>query len=150
MLFAEERDQIAYVLMGDRFYKIDQFESWLIGEEVKRFVFSPDSTLLGWITGHEVWTMAIRDNLYQPQRRAGERAMLTRFSGTLEDIAWHQNGAYFFLKFSTGAARLVEVDSRGGSNQYVFFEQSDGDWWYNQGLNKIVRWEDKNLALLSF
>ncbi|MDO8495339.1 MAG: PEGA domain-containing protein [bacterium] len=147
----EERDRVVYTLIGDRLYKIDQADSLLIGDKVVKFSFSPDNGLLGWITGHEAWTLATKDNLYQPQRRVGEREMLTRFSGTLEDLTWHQNGAHLILKFNTGASLLAEIDLRGGSNQYNLLQGSLGNrWQYNQTLNKIVQWKNGNLVLVSY
>lgn len=148
----EDAHNKLYFLVGNRFYAADQIESTLISSGVRAFAISPDRYLMGWITDQEVWTMGIKDNLYQPPRLTGEKERLWQSPAILKSLAWHRDSAYLFLKRTTLSSVLIEVDIRGGINQYPLFEKSETEsvWRYNNGLNKIVRFGEGVITFLTY
>lgn len=148
----EDAHNKLYFLAGENLYTADQTESVLIRSGVRAFAISPDRYLMGWITDREVWTMGLRDKLYQPQRLVGEEERLWQSSDVLKDFAWHRDSAHLFLKGATSSPVLAEVDIRGGVNRHSLWEESEKEsvWRYNGELNKVVRFSGGEIVFLSY
>lgn len=149
LLKVEDANNQLYFLAGDKLYSTNALETKLLAEGVKKFMISPDRYLLGWITTKEVWTMGLKENLYQPQRKVGESERLITSSSTFQDLFWHKDSGHLFLD-TNQAAILIETDTRGGANQFPLFEGENLRWRYNSNLDKILQFKDGRLVLLSY
>lgn len=144
----DANDQL-YFLAGDKLYSTNTLETRLLAEGVKKFAISLDRYLLGWMTAQEVWIMGLKENLYQPQRKAGESKRLFTTSAILQDLAWHKDSGHLFLD-TNQAAILIETDTRGGANQFPIFEGGNLRWRYHSNLDQILQFKDGRLVLLNY
>lgn len=144
----DAHDQL-YFLAGGFLYATNQMATNLLAQEVKSFAISPDRYLLGWITAREVWTVGLKENLYQPQRHIGEKEKLLTTNDFLQNIAWHRDGRYLFLAREQSPI-LVEIDMRGDINQYPLFRGDSALWRYNSNLDKILQFKNEQLVLWSY
>ncbi len=149
ILKVEDANNQLYFLTGDQLYSTNAVETVRLAQGVKKFMISPDRYLLGWITAQEVWTVGLKENLYQPQRKGGESEQLTVALDILQDFFWHRDSGHLFLN-TKQTALLIETDKRGGANLNSLFDGSNVLWRYNVSLDKILQFKDGRLLLLSY
>lgn len=145
----EDANDQLYFLIGNQLFATNIVATLLLADGVKKFAISPDRYLLGWITDNEVWTVGLKENLYQPQRKVGESERLITLSNILQNLAWHKDSGHLFLD-TKQAAILMETDIRGGINQYPIFKEDNLHWRYSADLDKILQFKDGRLILWSY
>ncbi len=89
-------------------------------EPVKNLRFSPDSKKLVYFNNYEIWILFLEQIYNQPQREAGEKVFLTRFSEKINEIFWYTN---HYLVFDVGdKIKIIEIDNRDKINIVDFAE----------------------------
>ncbi|MBI2057959.1 MAG: carboxypeptidase regulatory-like domain-containing protein [Candidatus Yanofskybacteria bacterium] len=110
------------------------------------FSISSDGSSVVWVTSHEVWVSWNKDINYQPVRKAGEKKLVTRLSGSVKKVYWHKNGSHVFLRL--GAEFLMlETDTRGGINTNTIYGNLGAKdiVWYDSDLDRIFKYQNSGL-----
>jgi len=69
-----------------------------------------------WWTRNELWVLWVRDTDYQPYHVAGDRELVTRWSVPIVKAAWFRDRDHIVVDLGDGQYRVVETDTRGGTN----------------------------------
>ncbi len=103
-----EENDILYIFDGNK----KSFQK--LFEPVKNFKFSPDSQKLVYFNDYEIWVLFLGKKYDQPQKEAGEKLFITRFSEKIDEIFWYTN---HYLIFNAGdKIKIVEIDDRDKIN----------------------------------
>ena len=96
---------------------------------------SPDFNKILYLGNFEIWIFFLKDNLNQPQKKAGEKVFLTRFSEKIKDCFWLNSG---YLIFNTDSKlKIAEIDDRDRINIYDLKDFENPKIFFN-GNNKKV------------
>lgn len=97
-------------------YSFDQnlksFEKFF--EPVKNLELSPDLQKIAYSNENEIWVLFLKEQNGQPQRKAGERLFLTRFSEKINKVFW-LNSHYLLLDLGQ-TIKVMEIDDRDQLN----------------------------------
>ena len=114
-------------------------------EPVKDFKVSPDSQKIVYSSESEIWVLFVENNDQAPQRKAGEKIFLTRFSEKIGDIFWLNSD---YLIFNTGnRIKISEIDNRDRLNIYDLGEFENPKILWNQNEKKLYVLSQKNLFI---
>ncbi len=69
-----------------------------------------------WWTRNELWVLWTRDTNYQPYHVAGDRELVSRWSVPIAKAAWFRDRDHIVVDLGGGTYRVVETDTRGGTN----------------------------------
>ena len=111
---ADLRDEASRSLAG-AFSKIDTATSLLIGSGAKGYMPSDNGDRMLWWTRNELWVVWVRSTDYQPYHVAGDRELVTRWSVPITKAAWFRGRDHIVVNLS-GSYRVIETDTRGGTN----------------------------------
>jgi len=102
-------------------------------EPVKNFKFSPDSQKLVYFNDYEIWVLFLGKKYDQPQKEAGEKLFITRFSEKIDEIFWYTN---HYLIFNAGdKIKIAEIDDRDKINIVDLAEFKEPEiFWGNKKL----------------
>lgn len=85
-----------------------------IQEGFSHMLASPDGRKIALANNSELWVYYLENQQEQPQRQAGDRIFLTRFSQKVENLSWLDS---HHILFSVGnTIKVTETDNRGGLN----------------------------------
>ncbi len=87
-----------------------------IATGVLGFAPSDNGDRVLWWTRNELWVRWTRDTDYQPYRVAGDRELVTRWSVPISRAAWFRDRDHIVVDLGGGTYRVVETDTRGGTN----------------------------------
>lgn len=75
---------------------------------------SSDKIKLVEVNDYEIWILFLKEQFEQPQRKAGEKVFLTRFSEKIDRVFWLNND---YLIFNVGnKIKVAEIDDRNRIN----------------------------------
>lgn len=101
---------------GQTLYKLNPdlkiFEKFFEG--LNRLELSPDAKKLLLVSDYEFWLFFLDNDTEQPQRRAGDKIILSRLSDKIKDCFW-LNYAYFGF-FAGDKIKISEIDDRDKLN----------------------------------
>jgi WD40 repeat protein len=84
-------------------------------ESVNSVKLSPDGKKMLVVSDHEIWVLFLQDESTQPQRKTGDKILLTRLSDRIENCFW-LNYAYLAIFDSGKKLRISEIDDRPSTN----------------------------------
>lgn len=143
-----EEDDTLYIFDGDK----KSFQKLL---RIKNFKFSTDSKKLAYFDSHEIWVLFLEYKIEQPQKQAGEKLFITRFSEEIDELFWYTN---HYLIFNVGdKIKIAEIDDRDRINIVELAEFSSvaksyggsSEAFGEGGKNPKIFWADKKLYILS-
>lgn len=108
-------------------------------EDIRDFKISPNAKKLVYYSNSEIWILFLKDDLVQPQRKAGEKILLSRLSEKINDILW-LNSDYLLLNIGN-KIKITEIDNRDKINTYDLAEFENPQIFFNK--------TDKKLYILS-
>lgn len=122
---------VLYIFNKDNLF----FEEFF--KPVKGFSFSPDGSKLVYFNEHEIWIMSLEKKYEQPQKEAGEKTFINRFSEKIDNLFWLTN---YYLIFNTeDKIKICETDDRNQINNINLIEIK----------NPKIFFFDKKLYILS-
>ena len=124
-----EENDILYIFNGNK----KSFQK--LFEPVKNFKFSPDSQKLAYFNDYEIWVLFLGKKYDQPQKEAGEKLFITRFSEKIDEVFWYTN---HYLIFNTGdKIKIAEIDDRDRINIVDLTEFKEPKIFWNQNNKKL-------------
>ncbi len=100
--------EILYQLNPD----LKSFENFFEG--IQDLKISPDSKKIVLLSDYEIWILFLKDEMVQPQRKAGERIFLMRLSEKIKNCFWLNSD---YLAFNVGnKIKISEIDNRDKIN----------------------------------
>lgn len=104
-------------------------------QQISEGKLSPDTKKLVYLAGTEIWVQFLKDELGQPQKEAGERLLIARFSEKIDDIYWLTS---HYLVFNTGdKIKIAEIDDRDKINIIDFAEFKKPKIFFSQPNKKL-------------
>ena len=102
-------------------------------ESIKDLKLSHDSQKIAYLNNYEIWVLFLEKKYEQPQKEAGEKLFITRFSEKIDDIFWYTN---HYLIFNIGdKIKVVEIDDRDKINIVDLAEFKEPKiFWSNKKL----------------
>lgn len=99
-------------------------------DDLSNLRLSPDGRKLVYYSDNEIWILFL-DNIYSaPQRQAGEKIFLTRFSEKIGNVFWLNSD---YLIFDVGnKIEISEIDNRDHLNVYDIGEFSNPQIFWSQ------------------
>lgn len=86
-----------------------------LDQDVLGYVIDPKQDHLAWWTDHEVFVLWLKDSNRQPFHLVGERELITRVGTSIKQVTWFPDEYHLVIE-TTNAYRIVEIDTRGGTN----------------------------------
>ncbi len=129
--------EILYQLNPD----LKSFEKFFEG--IQDLKISPDSKKIVLLSDYEIWILFLKDEMIQPQRKAGEKVFLMRLSEKIKNCFWLNSD---YLVFNVGnKIKISEIDNRDKINVIEIKPPTNNSGGVEIFWNKI----DKKLYLLS-
>jgi len=132
-----KRDESLYYLNPENHLLEQIFNS------VKTVKFSEDMKKIIVSTSNQIWLFYIEEEQEQPQRKVGEKILLTGFPDEINNIFWLNN---FYIIFQTkDSIKIAEIDNRSRVNlmEFTTFPSSSISW--SQKQKTLLVLSEKNL-----
>ncbi len=124
-----EAGQILYLLNPEA----KSFENFF--EPARDLKLSPDGKKIVYFSDYEIWILFTQDIFEQPQKKAGQKLFLTRFSEKIGDVFWLNSD---YLVFSSGnKIKISEIDDRDKINIYDLGEFTNPTIKFTPADNKL-------------
>ena len=108
-------------------------------EGINSLKISPDFKKIVYFSDFEIWILFLQEKFDQPQKEAGEKLFLTRFSEKINQVFWYTS---HYLIFNIGEKiKIAEIDERDRINIVDLAEFENPEIFFNQ--------IDKKLYILS-
>ncbi len=119
-------------------------------EKIKSLKISPDNKKIAYFSKHEIWILFLDDKNNPPQKKSGDKILLTRLSETITDAFWLNDN---YLIFSTeDIIKISETDDRDKLNIINILETkklpqngSLSEIFWNQSDKKLYLLKEKTL-----
>lgn len=135
-IFLLEND-VVYFLNKDS----EKFEK--LFEGIENLEISPDFKKIVYFSDHEIWILFLEEILDQPQKKAGEKLFLTRFSEKIDKVFWYTS---HYLIFNVGNnIKVAEVDDRDRINIVDLAEFKEPKIFFNEVGKKLYVLDGRNL-----
>ncbi len=93
----------------------------LLEENVQEVKFSNDNKKLLYSTPTEVWVYYLEDILIQPNKKAGEKELITRLSQKIETVLWYPETNEHIIFAVNQTVKIIELDDRDYRNAHDLF-----------------------------
>jgi len=104
-------------------------------EPVKEIQLSPDQKRLAYRSDSEAWVLFLKENTSMPQRKAGDKVFLLRFSEPIKEFFWLDSD---YLIFNVnGTIKIAEIDDRDKVQVFNIGIFNDSKMFFNQLDKKI-------------
>ncbi len=97
----------------------------LIDQRTKGAQFSRDSNKLLFYSDSEISVYYLQDDSSQPQKKAGEKELITRLSQKIKQAVWYFPTNYHILFLTKDAVEIIELDSRPPINNHLITNKGE-------------------------
>jgi len=112
-------------------------------EKIKGLKISPDSDKIVYFSDFEIWILFLKEQYNQPQKLAGEKLFIARFSEKIDEISWFNS---HYLVFNSGnKIKITEIDDRDRINIVDLAEFKKPKIFFNQTDKKLYLFSEGNL-----
>ena len=116
-------------------------------DSIKNLKLSPDYKKIVYFSDSEAWIMFLTDIHNQPDRKAGDKVFINRFSEKIDDILW-LNDNYLALSVN-GKIKISEIDDRDKINIIDFNEFTTDNGKQELKIHFNNNPKDKKLYILN-
>lgn len=135
-LFLKE-GSVLYFLKEDK----TSFEKFF--EPVQEMKISSDSKKAVYFSNNEIWVLFLKKNEEQPQKEAGNRLFITRFSEKINNVFWLTN---HYLTFNSGnIVKIAEIDDRDRIQVWDVADFENPEIFFSQATKKLYILSKGNL-----
>jgi hypothetical protein len=121
----------------------------LISQNVQGAQFSDDNKKLLYFTPSEIWVYYLEDILIQPNKKAGEKELITRLSQKIKQAIWYGRTNEHII-FSVGQhIKIIELDGRDQRNTRDIIKLDAKQIAYNREDKKIYCVKGEKLLKMS-
>ncbi len=107
----------------------------IISDSMKNQTVSMDFKKIAYFNDNEIWVLFIEENYGQPQRKAGEKLFITRFSEKIDKVYWFTDD---YLVFNSGnKIKAAEIDDRDRINIFDLGEYDKPDIFWSRASKKL-------------
>jgi hypothetical protein len=123
-IFASLNEKIAVLSENYQLYLLNPetriFE--LITKNVQAVQFSNDNKKLLYFTPTEIWVYYLEDIVLQPNKKAGQKELITRLSQRIKQALWYPQANEYII-FTVGqTVKIIELDDRDYRNTHDLFK----------------------------
>jgi hypothetical protein len=120
-----------------------------LAENIQGAQFSNDCKKLLYFTPTEIWVYYLEDILDQPEKKAGEKELITRLSQEIKQAIWYPETNQHII-FSVGQLlKITELDGRDIRNTIDFLEGNVSQIAYDKKTERLYFVEEKKLYRVS-
>lgn len=123
-IFTSSNQRITVLSGNQELYLFNQetkaFE--LISRHVKGLEFSADNKKLLYFTPLEIWVFYLEDAINQPNKRAGQKELITRLSQEIKDALWYSKTNQHIIFNINNTVKIIELDGRDERNAFDLFK----------------------------
>ena len=110
-------------------------------EKSKELKISPDFRKIVYYSDYEIWILFLKDEFSQPQKSAGERQFIARFSEKIGNVFWYTS---HYLIFDSGSKiKIAEIDDRDRINIVDLPDFKEPEIFFNQNDKKLYILEEQ-------
>lgn len=135
-----------FILLNNRLFGFNGEKLEKIADDVNSFELFPDGSNLAWATSHELWLLRLRDQNFQPLKKAGDKELITRIGEKITNIDWYKDSGHIIF-YHQGGVTMIETDTRGGANSYDI-PVSGSQIFYNLDLGGIIKLDPAAISIL--
>ncbi|OHA62076.1 MAG: hypothetical protein A2117_00340 [Candidatus Wildermuthbacteria bacterium GWA2_46_15] len=137
-LFLREADSL--------FFLDEKTKSFVeISESIRDFKISPDEEKLAYFNNSEISIYFLKERVGQPQKKAGDRILLARFSQKISQLYWLNND---YLIFVVGdKIKISEIDDRDQPNVVEIAELRNPQIFFKKDNKKASVLTEGNFLL---
>lgn len=138
-IFVSPNKKIAVLSTNNQLYLLKSetrtFE--LISQNVQGVQFSNDNKKLLYFTPTEIWVYYLEDILLQPNKKAGQKELITRLSQKIKQALWYPKTNEHII-FAVGqVVKIIELDDRDYRNTHDLFNFEINQIAYHQKDKKL-------------
>ncbi|MDP2927079.1 MAG: hypothetical protein Q8N65_03035 [bacterium] len=116
-----------------------------ISESIRDFKISPDKEKLAYFNNSEISIYFLKERVEQPQKKAGDRILLARFSQKISQLYWLNND---YLIFVVGdKIKISEIDDRDQPNVVEIAEFRSPQIFFKKDNKKASVLTESNFLL---
>lgn len=120
---------------------LKSFEKFFEG--INSLKISPDLKKIVYFSDFEIWILFLEEKFDQPQKKAGEKLFLTRFSEKIDQVFWYTSD---YLIFNIGnKIKIAEIDERDRINIVDLPEFKNPEIFFNKTDKKLYLLSEGNL-----
>ncbi len=117
-IFTSLNERIAVSDEGNKLYYLNPdtraFE--LLAENVQGIQFSSDNKKLLYYTPTEIWVYFLEDTFVQPNKKAGQKDLITRLSQKIQEALWYSQTNEHIIFTTDQVVKIIELDDRDYRN----------------------------------
>lgn len=117
-------------------------------DKIKSAQFSPDEQKLLYASENEIWVYFLDNVLGQPQKRAGERNLITRLSQKIGATFWLSDSEHVIFH-SGNAIKITELDDRDPRNTVDVIVAQDAQFHYDPKKESVYFRENETVYRVS-
>lgn len=114
-----------------------------ISDSIEGFRTSFDFKKLAYFNNYEILTLFLEKIWDQPQKEAGDKTFLTRFSEKIGDVFWLNN--HYLIFNVENKIKVAEIDDRDRINIVDLAEFKEPKLFWNQNAKKLYILSEQNL-----
>jgi hypothetical protein len=112
-------------------------------EPIKDLKISPDHKKLVYFSNYEIWVLFLKEEVGQPQKKAGDELFLIRLSEQIKYCFWFNSD---YLVFNAeDKIKIAEIDDRNRMNIVDITEFKNPKIYWNQNYKKLYILTEENL-----
>jgi hypothetical protein len=135
-IFLKENSTLYFLNKEGRFFE-------KLFEQFKELKVSPDLNKIVYYSDNEIWVLFLKEILEQPERKAGDKLFITRFSEKVGNVFWLTD---YYLIFNTNASiKIAEIDDRDKIQIWDIANFKNPEIFYNQLSKKLYIFSNGNL-----
>ena len=121
-IITSPKERFAILDSKGMLYLIDETDKPIsIEEKVLMAEFSQDSKKLLYQTENEIWVLYLKNKETQPEKKKGEKELITRFSEKISQSIWYPDFEHIFFVVGN-KIKCIELDDRDQRNVIDFIE----------------------------
>jgi len=114
-----------------------------IGNNLEAFKISPDAKKICLWNGNEIWLVYLKEEQGQPEKKAGEKIFLTRFSEKIGKVFWLTS--HYLIFNVESKIKIVEIDDRDEIQTWDLSDFKNPEIYFNQKDKKLYIFSGENI-----
>lgn len=149
-IFVSDNEEIAVLSENQELYLLDLetkiFEQ--IGENVEIITFSNDNKKILYATPSEIWVYYLKDINSQPNKKAGEKELITRLGQKIKQVLWYDADEHIIFLVNQNI-KITELDGRDERNTVDIIKADAKQITFHKKDKKLYFIEKEKLLRIS-